>query len=328
MPVSVALTTHNGSRYIAEQLRSLLDQTLPPSEFIISDDASEDGTLDVIAEVFQKWRADHGRAGFVLRVLRNSPPLGVTANFEQALGACTNDLIALCDQDDIWHRSKLEQMVVEFERRPDLMLLHSDARMVDREGSPTGETLFKTLYVSSDEISAVHAGHAVDVLLRRNIVTGATAVLRRELVHRSRPFPASWVHDEWLSAIGAVTGAVDLLELQLIDYRQHGGNQIGASRLNAAGKLRRLCAPRTERNRRLLTRATSLYERAARLTPAPPAETLRKISEKVSHERMRSELPRGRIRRIRPIIQEWRSGAYSKYGLGIPDVLRDLVQPD
>ena len=71
-----------------------------------------------------------------LTVLINALPLGVTRNFEQAIGLCTGDLIALCDQDDIWHASKLERLAHEFENRPDLSLLHSDLRLVDREGKP------------------------------------------------------------------------------------------------------------------------------------------------------------------------------------------------
>ena len=40
LSVSVALCTHNGARYIGEQIRSICLQTQPPSEIILSDDAS------------------------------------------------------------------------------------------------------------------------------------------------------------------------------------------------------------------------------------------------------------------------------------------------
>ena len=327
MSLSIALCTHNGAAFIEEQLRSICDQTLPPDEIVVSDDASTDGTTDLIGAVFRSWQGEHPGQHIDLRILCNETPLGVTSNFEQALAACTGDLIALSDQDDVWQPARLEIMVAEFKRRPELGLLHSDARLVDAAGAPFGQTLLAALGVSSSNRAEVHDGGAFGVLLRRNIVTGATTILRREVVERSRPFPESWVHDEWLAMVAAATSGVDLIEVPLVDYRQHSGNQIGASSLDAAGKLGRLSAPRTARNQRLLARAEALHSRAPGFTPQPSAENLRLIDAKLAHERVRSALPAARLRRMRPIVLELWSGRYHRYGLGLHDVLRDLVQP-
>lgn len=324
--LSIALCTYNGAAFVEEQLRSILDQSLRPDEIVVSDDGSTDDTLDVIAGVFAAWRNEHADAAVALRIVRNPAPLGVTANFEQALAACTGDLIALSDQGDLWHPHRLERMVAEFTRRPELQLLHTDARLVDTDGRPLGANLLRTLGVSASDRSAVHGGHAIDALLRRNIVTGATMMLRRELLQRARPFPAAWVHDEWLAVVAAATGTVDLLDEPLIDYRQHAGNLIGASSLDAAGKLARLRAPRTARNERLLARAAALHDRAPGLVPTPSGDTVEKIDAKLAHERMRSALPAARVRRVLPVVREWRTGRYAKYGLGLQDLLRDLVQ--
>ncbi|MGO4691593.1 glycosyltransferase family 2 protein [Glaciibacter sp. 2TAF33] len=324
---SVALCTYNGAAFIQEQIRSILQQTLVPDEIVISDDGSSDGTLDLVADTIEEFQAENRACAVMPRILRNAEPLGVTRNFEQALTACNGDLIALSDQDDLWHPQRFERMVAEFGRRPNLLLLSSDARLVDAKGKPTGLTLLATLGVSRSDEDSVHQGRALDALLRRNIVTGATTMVRRNLVERAVPFPESWVHDEWLAMVGAVTGEVDLLAEALIDYRQHGGNQIGASSLDAAGKLGRLRAPRSARNRRLLARAEALQERARDFRPVVSPGTLAKIDAKVAHDQMRNMLPAARLLRVRPILQEWRTGAYNRYGLGLQDVLRDLVQP-
>ena len=325
--VSVALCTYNGAAYLEQQLLSILGQSLRPDEIVVSDDGSTDETLAVLERVVEAWRAEDAAHVVEIMVLRNATALGVTANFEQALAACSGDLIALSDQDDVWQPARLEIMVAEFKRRPELVLLHSDARLVDADGAPIGQTLLAALGVSSSNRAEVHAGGAFDVLLRRNIVTGATMMVRRESVERSRPFPAAWVHDEWLAMVAALTGEVDFLDETLIDYRQHGGNQIGASSLDAAGKLGRLSAPRTARNERLLARAEALQERAAKFVPTPSVETLEKVDAKLAHERMRSALPAARPRRIRPVASAWRGRDYNRYGLGLQDALRDLVQP-
>jgi len=172
-----------------------------------------------------------------------------------------------------------------------------------------------------------HSGHAFDLLLRRNIITGATALVRRDLVTRSRPFPEAWVHDEWLAMVAAATGVVDVLAEPLVDYRQHDANQIGVTTLDAAGRLGRLRAPRTLRNRRLLARAEALAARAPVLEPTPTPERLALIEAKLVHERMRSALPAHRIARVWPVLREWTTGRYARFGRGLQDVLRDLVQP-
>ncbi|TFD82665.1 glycosyltransferase family 2 protein [Cryobacterium fucosi] len=325
--VSVALCTYNGSAFLEEQLRSILDQSLRPAEIVVSDDGSTDGSAELVLSVVGAWQALHPGVVVALQVLRNEAPLGVTANFEQALSACTGDLIALSDQDDVWHADRLDRIVAAFQSRPSLQLLHTDARLVDAGGAPLGTTLLDTLGVSAEDRRAVRSGRALDALLRRNIVTGATMVVRRDLVERARPFPAAWVHDEWLAMVAAVSGEMDLLDEVLVDYRQHEGNQIGASSLDASGRLGRLTASRRARNARLLARAVALQERAGTFVPAPSAETLRRIDAKLAHERMRSALPAARIGRVRPVLRALRAGDYGRYGLGLQDVLRDLVQP-
>jgi hypothetical protein len=55
--------------------------------------------------------------------------------------------------------------------------------------------------------------------------------------------------------------------------------------------------------------------------------TAERVAEKLAHERVRSGLPARRVRRIAPVVREWRTGGYGRYGLGAQDVLRDLVQP-
>jgi len=51
------------------------------------------------------------------------------------------------------------------------------------------------------------------------------------------------------------------------------------------------------------------------------------VRGKLAHEVMRGAIPAARARRIAPVLREWRSGAYDRFGRGAQDVLRDLVQP-
>lgn len=322
--VSVALGTHNGARFLGEQLDSILRQSRPVDEIVLSDDASGDGTVELAQRAIDARRASDA-ATPELVVLRNPVALGVTANFEQALRAASGDLIALCDQDDVWHPDRVSRAVAEFAARPELDLVAADARLVDDAGAPLGSTLFETLGVDAGVRERL-ASSPFEELLKRNVVTGATAMVSRRLVERAAPFPASWVHDEWLAVVASVGGGIAVVPDPVIDYRQHGGNQIGVTRLGAGGRLARLREPRTERNATLLARAQDLADRLPAIA-AGDGRVEAEAAGKLAHEVMRQGIPVARLRRIGPVWREWRTGAYSRYGRGAQDVLRDLVQP-
>jgi len=313
--ISVALCTHNGGRYVREQVESILRQTVPVSEIVLSDDASTDNTVAIV-------EAAVAGSGVPLVVLRNSPALGVVANFEQAAAACTGELIALSDQDDVWHDDKLERIVAAF--RPEVALVHSDAALVDGQLAPLPSTLLESLEATAAERRELVDGRSFDTFLRRNLVTGATAVLRRSLLEPARPFPPSWVHDEWLAVIAAATSRTALVDAQLVDYRQHGGNQIGAVKPTLRYKIGKLLEPRTARNDQLVERAEVLVHRLEAVAPA----RLDAARGKLAHERFRQGLPRVRVLRLLPVLGAVLGGRYARYSRGIPDALRDLVQPD
>src|SRR4051794_15860948 len=92
---SVAMCTYNGARFIGAQLASVAAQTRTPDELIVCDDRSTDETVAIV----QKF-ADS--APFRVRLHVNEENLGSTKNFERAVSLCEGDLIALCDQDDVW----------------------------------------------------------------------------------------------------------------------------------------------------------------------------------------------------------------------------------
>ncbi|WP_348786836.1 glycosyltransferase family 2 protein [Leifsonia sp. NPDC080035] len=318
--VSVALCTHNGQEHLAEQLRSVREQTRPVDEIVLSDDASTDRTRALLEE----FRAN-APAGTRVIILHNEEPLGVTGNFEKAVRATTGDIVLLCDQDDVWAPGKVEALVGVLAEHGAL-LVHTDARIVDGAGEPTGDTLFGTLGVGERELGAEERGDGEKVLLRRNIVTGATVALRRSLAEAAMPFPESWVHDEWLAMQAALLGGLRVSRRTLTDYRIHGRNQIGASRLTAESALGRLRAPRTARNARLLARAQDLFDRFEREHPGDTARRA-ELAAKLRHERVRSGYPAARLLRVPPVLRELASGRYARYGGGMRDVLRDLVQP-
>jgi glycosyltransferase involved in cell wall biosynthesis len=323
--ISVALCTHNGAKFLGDQLRSIFTQTRAPHEIVISDDASADDSLVLARRIAAEFDAGFG-APPRLRIIENAKPLGVTANFEQAVSACQGELVALSDQDDIWRRERLEQMADQFQKRPDLMLLHSDARLVDSAGADLGRSLFYALEVKRSELDEIHRGDAFDALLRRNLATGATMLFRRALLAFAAPFPAEWVHDEWLAIIAAAFGRVDVMEDALIDYRQHEANQIGARRETFAAKLRKVTEPRGLKYQDRVLKAELLLARLAEFPAAVAPETIDKARGKLRHQQFRADLPRNRLARCAPVLREALAGGYTKFGRGLPYIAQDMLE--
>ncbi len=326
--ISVAMCTRNGASYVGEQVASILRQELLPDELIVSDDASTDDTVAIVRSIFEELDPASPAARVGLTVLENVDPLGVTKNFEQAVRATSGDLIALCDQDDRWHSDRLTRQAAEFESRKDLELLFTDAVLVGAEGNPLGFTLFESLELKSADIELIRDGHAFPLLLKRNLATGATIMFRRGLLTRALPFPLEWVHDEWLAIIGAATSRIDLLDEHLVDYRQHGSNEVGVRQPTLLVKMQRVLEPRGDRNVLLAVRSQRLVERLDALSIEVSAKTLREARTKTEVEAWRAALPAHRLRRAGAILRADRRGWYADYcSQGRLDMVRDLLQP-
>lgn len=318
------MCTHNGARFVVAQIESILWQVPRPREIVVGDDASTDATLAIVRAAVDESNRLHVGSPVSLVVLERSQPLGVVRNFEETLGACTSSLVALSDQDDLWPEGRLARLLPLFDD-PSVSLVHTDARLVDAHGSDLGTRLLAALEASDDELEALERGAGFPVLLRRNLVTGATVLLRKDLADRAMPFPESWVHDEWLAMMAAVEGGLRLLREPWLDYRQHGGNAIGASEVTWGRRWERLREPRDERAPRLVARASALVERLT--MTRPESRELSDARGKLAHERHRAGLSSWQLLRLPGIAAGVISGRYRRYNRGAIDILRDLVQP-
>ena len=106
--VTCIVPAFNGDRYLREALDSIVAQTYRPTEIIVVDDGSTDGTADLVAEygklVKYFWQPNTGPAS-----ARN---LG----WRVAAGKW----VAFLDQDDVWHPEKLSRQIAYFDARPHL----------------------------------------------------------------------------------------------------------------------------------------------------------------------------------------------------------------
>jgi len=151
--------------------------------------------------------------------------VGSARNFARGLADSPRDVeaILLADQDDVWDTHKARELLSVLDDGN--VLAHSDARLIDSDGSGLPGTLFSHEVRDRDALSQAS-------LVVRNTVTGCTLAMRPALLDAALPFPSAvggaFHHDLWLALCAAGIGTIGTCERPLLAYRQHEGNVVGA----------------------------------------------------------------------------------------------------
>jgi hypothetical protein len=128
------MPAYNGQSFIAQAIRSILDQTMSDLQLVIVDDASTDATWSIISSF------DDPR----ITAVQNKMNMGISSALNRGLDLCTAELIARHDQDDLSIPMRLSMQVEYLEKHPKVGLLGSWARTFTTEAdlrTPSGLTL-------------------------------------------------------------------------------------------------------------------------------------------------------------------------------------------
>ena len=321
------MCTFNGARYLQDQLASLAEQTRLPDELILCDDCSEDETVQLV----ERFTAT---APFPVRLHVTARNVGTIKNFERAIGLCSGDFIALCDQDDVWLPEKLAHLEAQFLRAPRVGLIFSDAEVIDETQHPTGDTLWQKLGLNPRERQRLRTAKAVDELLQGSIVTGATAAFRSSFKSLILPIPDDLpvIHDAWIAMLIAAVSEVLPLPERLMKYREHSDQQIGPRERSgpnsAAGftpAATREALARDNPYREMLTIAqTARLRLVEHSSDLDSRQAVAGLEARIKHLQTRSTLPHARRRRIRPVLRELVSLRYHHYSKGTASAAKDL----
>lgn len=312
--ISVAMCTCDGEHYLSEQLGSLLDQTHLPEELVVCDDASEDATVAIL-EAFVD------QAPFPVRLFRNEKRLGIGPNFERAIRLCSGEVVALCDQDDVWMAEKLARFAEAFAAGAEWVCCDA---MVAGEGlTPLGYTLWERVNFCQRERDRAGQGRLFEVLLKHYVVAGATLAFKAELRDGLLPIPVEWHYDAWLAAMLAATARGALVEGPMQYYRQHGGNALGGARRSLANEVQAAFSlDRHAYYRKEITRWSQMAECLGRM--AKPEVEIR-LAAKLAHLKRRAGLPANRLARLPVVAAEMARGDYARYARNWGSVAIDLL---
>ncbi|WP_132051300.1 glycosyltransferase [Pseudocnuella soli] len=217
--VSVVVCTYNGAAFIEEQLLSILAQVYPLHEIIVADDASTDGTPAIVARI----AADNG----VISLHQNKTNLGYNRNFEQALRLASGDVIAIADQDDVWHPEKISTMLAQWS--PECPLIYCNSALFTGNDPTTAQP---------DNMMRRFAGTDPRRLAVYNTVSGHAVLFRKELLALALPFHPQVYYDWWLAMVAACNGGVQYCPQVLVYQRWHGANATEKIQLSPAERYR------------------------------------------------------------------------------------------
>lgn len=222
MILSVAMCTYNGEKYIKDQIKSILDQTININEIIICDDNSSDQTTTIIEQI-QLENPNR------ISLYKNEVNLGSNKNFEKAISICTGDYIFLSDQDDLWKKNKVEKIIQHFLDNQSSEAVFSNGVLINEKNKEINtHTLWDSVFFKENQLKKPINLFKL-ITSKRNMVTGATLCIKKETKQFILPFPniKKFYHDEWIAIIIASRKKLDYLTDELISYRIHSGQQIG-----------------------------------------------------------------------------------------------------
>jgi glycosyltransferase involved in cell wall biosynthesis len=311
--ISIALCTYNGERFLAGQLASIAQQTRPADELIVCDDRSTDRTVSMIREFASS-------VSYPVKIFENERNLGFVANFQQAIQLCDGDMIALCDQDDIWYPCRLERTEQEFDAHPEVGLVFSDGDIIDDQDRLQGTKLWPSFGFVGERKERMFAADYT-VLAKNRFVTGATVAFRSRLREHCLPVGSGWLHDEWIVATAAGVAEVRPIDVPLIRYRQHTAQQVG---LSPSPSFRE----RNQRHWSELSRQIGLLEEVCRRLSQQPlsqqGEALYACYQAhLGFARFRYALPEQRLARLGAMLGQYAS--YTTCGSGVFSMATDLL---
>ena len=220
--ISVVMGTYNGERFVERQLRSILDQTLPPAEIVIGDDGSTDRTVQVVESVAAE-------AAVPIRVQRNAERLGFADNFLAGCRRAASPYVAFSDQDDLWAPEKLATGREALRRAAAALCVHA-VEMIDSRDAVLGDNRRET---GPTRVLPPGVAGPLDNFY------GFTMLFERALLERipdtargldPHTLDAALSHDRWVFLLASTFGRTVILNDALAGYRQHDAQLYGGTK--------------------------------------------------------------------------------------------------
>ena len=213
--VSVLCCTYNHKDYIEKALNSILNQKLDfPMEIIVSDDASKDGTQEIIKKYAKKYPS-------IIKANLRSENVGVGENYYEALKEVSGKYLAICDGDDCWlDENKLQKQISFLENNPDYSICCSDV-LWHYVNSDKKDEIFKVKSYMPNKMRKKN-GYSFSDLLNCRFIASSTCVLKWQMKNNI----PNWlkkhcVIDFPLTLIHSMVGKIKVFDEVFAQYNIH-----------------------------------------------------------------------------------------------------------
>lgn len=225
--IDILLPTYNGEKFLREQIDSILNQTYKGWRLIIRDDVSSDGTQALI----EKYKTLYPEK---ISIIDNeSFRKGIVGSIQCLFESSAAPYVALCDQDDVWCKDKLEIQIAKIKELENHhgsdfpILIHTDLAVVNNQLEVLNDSFWNYQHLLPYKMKSLNR------ILVHNCVTGCTILINRALIKKSLPIPGDVImHDWWLALVAVSEGKIYSINTSTVRYRQHGGNDTGATHWN------------------------------------------------------------------------------------------------
>ncbi|HFI0862273.1 TPA: glycosyltransferase family 2 protein [Streptococcus suis] len=220
MKVNILMSTYNGQQFLAEQIRSIQDQSYTDWTLFIRDDGSSDNTKEILK--------DFERQDSRIHLIDNdkSDNLGVIKSFHKLVNHDRADYYFFSDQDDVWLPNKLELSLKETKNYlADLpLMVYMDLKVVNQDLEIMTESMVKS--------QSHHANTELVQELTENTVTGGVAMINHALAEMWQETDDILMHDWYLALLASAFGNLVFIDRPGELYRQHSDNVLGARTLS------------------------------------------------------------------------------------------------
>lgn len=222
-PVSVLVAVYNHAPFVRECLDSIVAAEYPNFELIITNDASPDGSDEVI----RTWLSQH--PDLDVSYVLHEENLGITRSLNEAVRRAKHPLLCMFAGDDVMLRGSITERVRYLEAHPDKLAVFADSHVIDEAGRRIFESGIEDFRpeIGMRKPNLHHDNLLLCSIVFNFMVPGPVFMCKRALFEVVGFYDEELLVEDWDMYIrAALAGKLGFLDRFVADYRIHSASMM------------------------------------------------------------------------------------------------------